>query len=166
MFDASRKVLSPSVAIRTARIELKGKPLPRPGLIFDMRSKASTSTNRGKATSTLASIFNNVLSMSVLMLINRPVRTRSELPLSTHPVAGPTHTVPDVNVGFGLTAVMGRMFTSGSNAQIVNFAKYRANSGMVNVPGPKLPFTQALDAVAQLPRSGHSSRYEAFCYAR
>jgi len=86
--------------------------------------------------------------------------------LSTHPVAGPTHTVPDVDVGSGLTAVMGRMFTSGSNAQEPGFAKSRANVSIVGLPGPKLPFTQALDAVAQLPRSGHSTRCAAFCYAR
>jgi hypothetical protein len=45
-------------------------------------------------------------------------------------------------------------------------ASWRTGSDSIVMDGPKLPFTQVLDATAQLPRSGHSSRCAAFCYAR
>jgi hypothetical protein len=52
----------------------------------------------------------------------------------------------------------GAVAFANGDSNVVPF-KHQAN-------GPKLPFTQALDAAAQLPRSGHSSRCAAFCYAR
>jgi len=78
--------------------------------------------------------------------------------LPTLRVDGPTHPAPDIKDCFGLTAVMGRMFTSGSNAQIVNFAKSKANGNIGNVPGPKRPLGKTGVSALQLPRSRHLPR--------
>ena len=75
------------------------------------------------------------------------------------------HAAPDIKVGFGLTAVMGRMFTSGSNAQIVNFAKSRANGNIGNVPGPLLPLFPILRRCSAARHSGHSLRLQKFLCA-
>jgi hypothetical protein len=49
------------------------------------------------------------------------------------------HAALRTNVVEGLGAVMGRMFTSGSNAQEAGFAKSWANGNIGNVPGPEPP---------------------------
>jgi hypothetical protein len=49
---------------------------------------------------------------------------RSECPLSALLASDALNAALRTNVVEGLTAVMGRMFTSGSNAQLVYFAKF------------------------------------------
>ena len=56
----------------------------------------------------------------------------------------------------GLTAVMGRMFTSGSNVQLVSFAKSRANGNIGNVPGPKPTSGMRSRYCNRNPHTGHS----------
>ena len=60
--------------------------------------------------------------MSAFRPATKLVRHCSELPESAIPASKALHAALRTNVLEGLTAVMGRMFTSGSNAQVVNFA--------------------------------------------